>query len=123
MDTFNRMNYDRMRGVLMAIRDFKDLLGDNEGITDYFRECKKHLNHYAAVTTFEFLDSDEISDYMVKLREEKLSGTGGSLRKRVRRVSATGWINHRKVYRENYTQGLTQNQNTQFLHQSIKRAD
>lgn len=86
MDTFNRMNYDRMRGVLMAIRDFKDLLGDNEGITDYFRECKKYLNHYAAVTTLEFLDSDEIRDlafnYMVKLREEKLSGTGSPLRKR-----------------------------------------
>lgn len=86
MDTFNRMNYDRMRGVLMAIRDFKDVLGNNEGITDYFRECKKYLNHYAAVTTLEFLDSEEIRDlafnYMIKLREERLSGTGGPLRKR-----------------------------------------
>lgn len=82
MDTFNRMNIDRMRGVLMAIRDFKNVIGDNEGITEYFRECKKYLNHYAAVTTLEFLDSDEIRDlafnYMMKLREEKQNGNGGT---------------------------------------------
>lgn len=79
MDTFNRMNYDRMRGVLLAIKDFKEAISDNEGITDYFRECKKYLNHYAAVTILEFLDSDEIRtlafNYMMKLREKKLSGT------------------------------------------------
>ena len=76
------MNFDRMRGVLMAIRDFKNVIGDNEGITEYFRECKKYLNHYAAVTTLEFLDSDEIRDlafnYMMKLREEKQNGNGGT---------------------------------------------
>ena len=86
MDTFNRMNYTRMRGVLMAIRDFKEELDNNEGITDYFRECKKYLNHYAAVTTLEFLDSNEIRDlaynYMMKLREEQTKGPGGVLRKR-----------------------------------------
>ena len=36
MDTFNRMNFDRMRGVLMAIKDFKYEIGDDEGITEYF---------------------------------------------------------------------------------------
>ena len=65
----------------MAIRDFKNEIEDNEGITEYFRECKKYLNHYAAVTTLEFLDSDEICDlafnYMMKLREEKQNGSGG----------------------------------------------
>lgn len=75
MDTFNRMNINRMRGVLMAIRDFKAEINSNEGITDYFRECKKYLNHYAAVTTFEFLDCNEIRDlafnYMIKIRNEK----------------------------------------------------
>ena len=86
MDTLNRMNFDRMRGVLMAIRDFKDILGNNEGITEYFRECKKYLNHYAAVTTLEFLDSDEIRDlafnYMNNLRDEKFNGADSSLKKR-----------------------------------------
>lgn len=76
MDTFNRMDLNRMRGVLLAIKDFKDELSPNEGITDYFRECKKYLNRYAAVTTLEFLDSSEIRDltfnYMMKLREDKL---------------------------------------------------
>ena len=75
MDTYNIMSFNRLRGVLLAIRDFKQLLGDREGITEYFRECKKYLNHYAAVTTLEFVDSDEIRDlafnYMIKLRESK----------------------------------------------------
>ncbi len=75
MDTFNRMNYDRMRGILLAIKDFKDAISEKEGITDYFRECKKYLNHYAAVTVLEYLESEEIHDlafnYMMKLREEK----------------------------------------------------
>ncbi len=82
MDTFNRMNYDRMRGVLLAIKDFKEAVDENEGITDYFRECKKYLNHYAAVTTLEYLESDEIRElafnYMMKLREEKKSGGEGA---------------------------------------------
>ena len=86
MDTFNRMNIERMRGVLLAIRDFKEEIGDGEGVTDYFRECKKYLNHYAAVTTLEFLDSNEIRDlafnYMMKIREERLNGNGGPLRRR-----------------------------------------
>lgn len=85
MDTFNRMNYDRMKGVLLAIKDFKEIIGESEGITDYFRECKKYLNHYAAVTAMEFLDSEEIRDlafnYMLKLREERLNG-GKALRSR-----------------------------------------
>ncbi len=81
MDTFNRMNFNRMKGVLLAIKDFKYEIGDNEGITDYFRECKKYLNHYAAVTTMEFLDSEEIRDlafnYMMKLREDRIGGGAG----------------------------------------------
>ena len=75
MDTFNRMNFTRMKGVLLAIKQFKDELDNNEGITEYFRECKKYLNHYGAVTTLEFLTSEEIQklayDYMNKLRESK----------------------------------------------------
>ena len=76
MDTLNRTNFNRIKGVLLAIRDFKELLGDREGITEYFRECKKYLNHYAAVTNLDFLDAEEIRslafNYMVKLRDNKL---------------------------------------------------
>lgn len=86
MDTFNRMNPERMRGVLLAIKDFRDSIGEGEGITDYFRECKKYLNHYAAVTTLEFLDSDEIRtlayEYMMKIRQEKLSQSGNTRNKK-----------------------------------------
>lgn len=88
MDTLNRMNLDRMRGVLMAIQDFKNEISESEGITEYFRECKKYLNHYAAVTTMEFLEVKEIRDlafnYMMHLREEKV--TGGSGPKRMKKI-------------------------------------
>lgn len=72
MDTFNRMNPERIRGVLMAIELFKeDLPGDGRGITEYFRECKKFLNHYGAVTLLDFLTAEEIKDlaydYMKRL--------------------------------------------------------
>lgn len=77
MDTYNRMNITRIRGVLYAIRDFKETIDGKEGITDYFRECKKYLNHYAAVSSFDYLSSDEIRniafDYMVELRKKKRS--------------------------------------------------
>ena len=89
MDTLNRMNLDRMRGVLLAIRDFKNEISDSEGITEYFRECKKYLNHYAAVTAMEFLDAEEIRDlafnYMLHLRAEKTSDNSGSKSKKKRR--------------------------------------
>ena len=77
MDTYNRMNMTRMRGVLYAIRDFKSQIGEKEGFTDYFRECKKYLNHYAAVTSLDFLSSEEIREiafaYMMELRTRKKS--------------------------------------------------
>lgn len=77
MDTYNRMNITRMRGVLYAIRDFKNQIGEREGFTDYFRECKKYLNHYAAVTSLDFLSSDEIREiaynYMIDLRNRRKS--------------------------------------------------
>ena len=88
MDTFNRMNPDRMRGVLLAIQDFKNEISDNEGITEYFRECKKYLNHYAAVTTMEFLDSEDIRklafDYMMNLRYENNNKKSGVKKKNKR---------------------------------------
>ncbi len=73
IDTLNRMNFERIKGVLLAIRDFKDMVGEKESIIDYFRECKKHLNHYAAVTVMELLNHKEIQeityDYLVRARE------------------------------------------------------
>lgn len=78
MDTLNRMNPVRMKGVLWAIRDFKESIGEGEGITDYFRECKKYLNHYAAVTNLDFLEPEDIQDlaynYMMTLRKQVLNG-------------------------------------------------
>ena len=72
MDTLNRMSLTRMKGVLLGIKDYIDNVGSTNGISECFRECKKSLNHYAAVTTLELLDVDEIRkltfDYMIKAR-------------------------------------------------------
>lgn len=49
--------------------DNKD--GDLTELVNRFRECKKYLNRYAAVTSFDFLSSEEICDltdnYMINL--------------------------------------------------------
>lgn len=70
----NRMNFNRMKGVLLAIGEFNEEIG-REGITDYFRECLKYLNRYAAVTVLDYLEPEEIKklalDFMRKLRETK----------------------------------------------------
>lgn len=75
IDTLNRMNFQRIKGLLLAIKDFKNLVGEKEGITDYVRSCNKYLNRYAAVTIMELLDSDEIQklafEYMKKQRDIK----------------------------------------------------
>ena len=72
MDTLNRMNFNRLKGLLLAIKDFREIISEKEGITDYVRGCNKYINRYAAVTTMELLDPEEIRklalDYLMKLR-------------------------------------------------------
>lgn len=86
MDTMNRMNFNRMKGVLFAIRDFQYEIGGTEGLIDYFRECKKYLNHYAAVTSLEFLDFEEIRDlafnYMMDLRWKEKDKENSDIQKK-----------------------------------------
>jgi len=76
IDTYNSRNLNRAKGVLGAVKDFKDILNKNEGIVDYFRACNKYLNRYAAVTNIDYLESHEIKqialDYMNNLRDNKL---------------------------------------------------
>ena len=78
MDTLNRTNFNRIKGVLLGIKDFKEVISPDEGIIDYFRECTKYLNRYGAVTSLEFLDFEEIRhltfEYMVRLRNAGLAG-------------------------------------------------
>lgn len=73
MDTMNRSNPNRIKGVLMAIEDFKEVLGSDTGLIDYFRECNKYLNHYGAVTMLDFLEPAEVRDlafdYMFNLHK------------------------------------------------------
>ena len=72
MDTLNRRNLHRLRGVLKGIKQYLEYKeGNSQYLGDRFRECKKYLNRYAAVTSFDFLSSEEIcnltANYMVSL--------------------------------------------------------
>ena len=60
MDTLNRTNFNRMKGVLLGIKDFMDVMDSNDNLTNIFRAYKKKLNHYSAVTMLDFLDENEI---------------------------------------------------------------
>lgn len=60
MDSMNRNHPDRIKGVLLAIEDFRDFMGTEKGMIPYFREASKSLNHFAAVTSLEFLEPEEI---------------------------------------------------------------
>ena len=61
IDTLNRTNFNRIKGVLLAIDEFKDELNPREPIIKYVREANKSLNRYAAVPALYFLTYDEIS--------------------------------------------------------------
>lgn len=59
MDTLNRMSFVRLKGVLLAIKEFSDLNGKN-GLIDVVREANKHMNSRAASTTMETWTDDDI---------------------------------------------------------------
>ena len=74
LGTFNGKNYNRMKGVLLALKDFKEMVNPNVGIQKYFRECNKFLNHQAAINMFDYLGYEEIRkmtfETLVKAREQ-----------------------------------------------------
>ena len=77
IDTLNRMNPSRMKGILYGIQNYIDEIGTDSGVASDFRECKKYLNHRAAVTNFDFLDSSDIEkmtyDFLINLHINKES--------------------------------------------------
>ena len=77
LDTFNRMSPNRLDSVLFGITDFIEEIGSNRGISNYFRDCKKHLNHDAAVRSYDILNNEEIRkityEHLIQSREKKLS--------------------------------------------------
>ena len=70
------MNFNRIKGVLIALKKFKDEIGDTKGISDCVRGANKKLNHFAASTTMELLSYEEIQDiyyeYLKKTRDEMI---------------------------------------------------
>lgn len=65
------------RGVLLALKDFSEMLGPREGITDYFREFNKYFNRYGAVSSLDFLSCDDVHEiainFLVKARNDRLN--------------------------------------------------
>lgn len=74
LDTLNRTNFVRMKGILLALQEFKEMLGPREGMNQYFRDCKKILNHYAAINMFDFLGYEDIKaitlETLINVRNE-----------------------------------------------------
>jgi len=62
MDTYNSRNVIRAKDVLGALKVFKEELGTSRGLSEYFRDCNKYLNRYAAVSSLDFLEPEEIRD-------------------------------------------------------------
>ena len=65
------------KGVLLALKEFAGRLGPREGITDYFREFNKYFNRYGAVSSLDFLSSEDVYEialnYMIQAREKRTS--------------------------------------------------
>ena len=59
IDTKNRSNPNRAKGVLQAIKEYKETRGE-KGLIKCFRACNKYLNRYAATATLDFLEAEEI---------------------------------------------------------------
>lgn len=60
LTTYNRMNPNRIKGVLLAIKDFKEITG--KSVNEAWRECRKFLNGYGAIIVLDYLDAEEIRD-------------------------------------------------------------
>ncbi len=77
IDTLNRTNFNRVKGVLLALKEFREEINDGESIITYFRDCAKRLNRYAASATMEMLEYEEIQDltygFLMKARENRLN--------------------------------------------------
>lgn len=78
VDTGYSQNRVIGKGVLMALKEFSTELGPREGITEYFRSFNKYFNRYGAVSSLDFLSSDDVYaiavEYMEKLRSERIGG-------------------------------------------------
>ena len=76
LDTLNRTNFMRMKGILLAVQDFKAVISPRETVAKYFRDCKKQLNRYAAVSVFDYMDYEDIRkitfDTFVSIRNQTL---------------------------------------------------
>lgn len=66
LGTLNKANFTRTKGTLLALKEFRETLNPREGINQYYRECNKILNHYAAVNMLDYLNYTEIQDLVYK---------------------------------------------------------
>lgn len=78
LGTLNKANFARTKGTLLAIKEFRGILGPREGINQYYRDCNKILNRYAAINMLDFLSSEDIRkityDTLIKVRNDSSRG-------------------------------------------------
>jgi hypothetical protein len=74
LDTQNKNNFQRVKGVLYGINEYIKVVGTNVRVADVFRECKKYLNIDAAVRSYDLLSWKKIAEItfhtMLRMKEQ-----------------------------------------------------
>ena len=65
VDTLNRTNRERIKGVLLAIKEFSEGPDFRGSLIDCVRAANRSFNRYAAVSAVDFLEYDEIKALML----------------------------------------------------------
>lgn len=69
IDTLNRTSPERIKGVLLALEDFKEETGMREGLSDIVRSANSAMNRHAGIVAVGFLSFEEVHDlYLEYLR-------------------------------------------------------
>lgn len=78
IDTLNRTSPERIKGVLLALEDFKEETGMRERLSDIVRSANSAMNRHAGITTIGFLSFEEVRNlyhgHLKTALEDKASG-------------------------------------------------
>ena len=62
LDTLNRNSYNRLKGILCAIREYVNRVGTTKGLIDNARACNREINRDAAIICYDILPWQVIAD-------------------------------------------------------------
>lgn len=76
MFSLNRHNFNRMKGVLLGVKDHITSCGE-DGLSTSVRECRDYLNRQAAVLNFDALPYEKIRkmtrEFMLKIYQNRIT--------------------------------------------------